>query len=160
MDRAFAAEGTKDLSTFDRQPRRAGRDSRAGESGGVSCGMGKNISPIFAPFRQAALEAPGVEAVFAQGGDGLIRVDAVRPSAVGDDLGVRIEGRNEALDLRQRRVARPRNVAGDRLRSVMSRVIRRRNGLTAEVASAMGWSPDQRLVLSNETFPSAGHSRQ
>lgn len=35
---------------------------------------------------------------------------------------------------------------GDRLRSVMSSIIRRRSGLTAGVASAMGWSPDLRLV--------------
>jgi hypothetical protein len=28
------------------------------------------------------------------------------------------------------------------------------------VASVMGWSPGEWLVLSNQTFPSGGHSRQ
>ena len=36
----------------------------------------------------------------------------------------------------------------------------RRSGLTAAVASAMGWSPGQRLVFSNQTFSSGGHSSQ
>ena len=37
-------------------------------------------------------------------------------------------------------------MAGDRLRSVISSIIRRRGGLTADVALAMGWSAVYRLV--------------
>lgn len=43
-----------------------------------------------------------------------------------------------------------RCVAGVRLRSVMSSIIRRRSGLTADVALATGWSLVQRLVLATK----------
>jgi len=41
-------------------------------------------------------------------------------------------------------------VAGDRVRSVMAAFIRRRSRLTADLASAMRWSSEQRSVSANK----------
>lgn len=69
-----------------------------------------NGPTVFAPFRQTAVKATGVEAILAQERHGLVGVDAVWATAVGHDLGVSVQGRHKLLERRDRHVDCARNV--------------------------------------------------